>query len=475
MKLEVELTRTFGQSSAALGVDSRPDVISPDGRRPCTWYITLTTTRHDVDSLLHALARTVGTMKKLFTKPFKLGPTKEEIKPTPKPQSMLPTTTHTTAALQPKFTLPPTPHPCPHEYLAILATSGGLLLRPRLPRGIHPESHVKIAWGKAGEIEEIQNDGESDDLDWSQSVVVYGIIGILNLFTGDLPSPCIIITTLIKSAMLSFPSIGRLRPLRSGIRCVHIPLILMYCLTIGIVLDISQEVFSVKNVWTIPLTESRAKEALKTLATRNSGVNTRLSLVPTSVANPTSLDDVQNPSDVAESNAPRVTFADEDQVKIMTPKTTQGFEQSDDDSEPDTGGSSPADSVASTPSMEFAAMTNNVAKTLADRLSFWNKMVKKPSPAGTNSIDKTLADSAEHSPSSSTRASTDERPSLDVLMKEGDMKPAEVLEAIVDAQSSTPDTLEQKNSELEQKIIREVIHQFVKGGMYFAYRFGTCF
>ena len=124
-------------------------------------------------------------MKKLFTKPFKLAPAKEDQQP-PKPQSTLPATTHTTAALQPKFTLPPMPHPCPHEYLAILATTHGLLLRPRLPRGIHPESHVRIPWDKVSEIEEVLNDGEGDGWDWSESVVVYGIIGILNLFTGDL-------------------------------------------------------------------------------------------------------------------------------------------------------------------------------------------------------------------------------------------------------------------------------------------------
>ena len=227
-------------------------------------------------------------------------------------------------------------------------------------------------------------------------------------------------------------------------------------------------------MFVIPLIESRARDALKVLATRNNA-NPRLSLLPTAITtNPASLDDVANESDGKDPNAPRVTFADEEQVKVLTPRAAQGFEHaSDEDSDLDTGASSPSDSVVSTPSSEFSAMTNNIAKTLADRLSFWNKMGRKATLSNTSSIDQTIADSTEQSPSSSRRASTDERPSLDALMKEGDKKPAEVLEAIVEAHSPAPASAEQKNSELEQKIIREVVQQLVKGGMYFAYRFGT--
>ncbi len=90
--------------------------------------------------------------------------------------------THTTG-LQPKFTVPPLPHPCPHEHISVLATSQGLLLRPHLKNG-HSESHVRISWGKEAKVEEIHNDGESEEADWSDSVIVYGLIGVLNLFTG---------------------------------------------------------------------------------------------------------------------------------------------------------------------------------------------------------------------------------------------------------------------------------------------------
>ena len=99
---------------------------------------------------------------------------------------ILPTTTHTTAALQPKFTLPPVPHPCPHEHVAIVASNEGLLLRPHLEHGALAGSHVRIAWGKEGVIEEVQDNGEYECVDWNESVIVYGILGILRLFSGEL-------------------------------------------------------------------------------------------------------------------------------------------------------------------------------------------------------------------------------------------------------------------------------------------------
>ena len=99
----------------------------------------------------------------------------------------MPLNTHSTG-LQPKFLVPPLPHPCPHEHIAVLATPKGLLLRPHLGNGARPESHVRVSWGKEAKVEEIPNAGDEDGADWSECVVVYGIIGILNLFTGTLSS-----------------------------------------------------------------------------------------------------------------------------------------------------------------------------------------------------------------------------------------------------------------------------------------------
>lgn len=125
-------------------------------------------------------------MKKLFTKPFKLPTSRLNPSSTPAPPPAAPTpvpVVHNTA-LQPKFVVPPTPHPHPYEYIAIIASSQGLLLRQHLQDGTRPGSQVRIAWGKDGKVEEIPIRDGDDSADWSDSVIVYGIVGILTLFSG---------------------------------------------------------------------------------------------------------------------------------------------------------------------------------------------------------------------------------------------------------------------------------------------------
>ncbi len=126
-------------------------------------------------------------MKRFFTKALKPA---ADSKPTTSLQPEAPSSDSTpmpaahTTGLQPKFTVPPLPHPCPHEYLAILATHDGLLLRPHIKHGTRPASHIQISWGKEAKVEEINDLGDGDSVDWSESVVVYGVIGVLSLFAG---------------------------------------------------------------------------------------------------------------------------------------------------------------------------------------------------------------------------------------------------------------------------------------------------
>jgi hypothetical protein len=91
------------------------------------------------------------------------------------------TTTVHTPGLKPEFVVPPMPHPCPHDHLALLPTPEGLLIRPHAP-GLVPETHVRIQWGKNVHLDEINSPGDYNEDDWSQSVVVYGIIGTMELF-----------------------------------------------------------------------------------------------------------------------------------------------------------------------------------------------------------------------------------------------------------------------------------------------------
>lgn len=230
-----------------------------------------------------------------------------------------------------------------------------------------------------------------------------------------------------------------------------------------------------KSVAVIPLIESRAREVLDVLNARNQKSN-RASLVPeTLVTTRGSLEDTAAVARKDPANErPHVKFAAEDQVKVMTPMAPHGFESQQD------GGSasrspSPSPSVVSTPSSDMSVNTTNVAKALADKLSFWNRMSKqKFTSRQSSSIDLTPPREEESQTDSDVQgnAMTGERLSLDEMIKKGDKDPQEVLDAILAANERAPQTAEQKNSELEDKIIRECVNQYTKGGMYFSYTFG---
>jgi hypothetical protein len=57
-------------------------------------------------------------------------------------------------------------------------------------------------------------------------------------------------------------------------------------------------------------------------------------------------------------------------------------------------------------------------------------------------------------------------------MEEENEEPERMVESIIAATAPPPASVEEKQSELERKIIRECIKEFSKGGMYFAYNFG---
>ena len=151
-------------------------------------------------------------MKRLFEnslKPFALsksGGTQSASVPS------IPTVTGTTSlhttGLQPKYLVPPVPHPCPHDRLSLLAIKEGLLIRPYAPGLSGSVAHVRIMWGKDVRVEEITSESDSggDELEWEKSVIVYGIIGILELFSGAyFPwTLCDIIKTDVHVQRLSF-------------------------------------------------------------------------------------------------------------------------------------------------------------------------------------------------------------------------------------------------------------------------------
>lgn len=151
----------------------------------------MTSWTRDVTLFGHPVSRRGGVsnwlkvslaMKRLFAKATKSSPLwKPSSSSTPPSAGQTTSSIGHTPHLNPKYTVPPTPHPLT-DHIALLATSDGLLLRPQTI-GVIPDNYAKIAWGR--QVQVIEQAGDGDDAgDWSESVVVYGIVGVLELLEG---------------------------------------------------------------------------------------------------------------------------------------------------------------------------------------------------------------------------------------------------------------------------------------------------
>ncbi|KIJ17485.1 inositol-polyphosphate 5-phosphatase [Paxillus involutus ATCC 200175] len=309
----------------------------------------------------------------------------------------------TNVGLQPSSIVPPVPHPHPHEHIAIIATDEGLIMRPHAP-GLQPGSHVRVSWGKAPKIEELhwQGDGGGSSVDWASSIIIYGIVGILDLFNA---SYLLVITA------------------RSHVGCLF---------------DESHAVYSVSP-------SDRAKQALDAVATRNAALH-RPSLINSNV----SVDLAPPREDLSSS---RVKFADEDDVKIMSPMADTGFEVQHEERP-----SSPAPSGASTPVSSESLGDSSVAKAIADRMSFWTRLSQRKATSTLSKHD-------------SGAGFAEGRQSLDSIVQSAQGEPVPVIDTILAATTPAPESIEERHSELEDRVVRECIREYVKGCMYFAYHF----
>jgi phosphatidylinositol 4-phosphatase len=113
-------------------------------------------------------------MKRLFLRRKSSQPSTPEDPPPahkPAPRSV---------SLQPKFIVPPLPHPCPYASIHVLVTTHGLMLSPDLHSDAQAVSYVRISWGKDAVVDQI----EGDKTGCTASTTVHGIVGILRLFHG---------------------------------------------------------------------------------------------------------------------------------------------------------------------------------------------------------------------------------------------------------------------------------------------------
>lgn len=218
------------------------------------------------------------------------------------------------------------------------------------------------------------------------------------------------------------------------------------------VLDPLHVVYAATSVVDIPLVEDRARIALKALAARNKSGQTRPSLFlkrkePSVKVRP--FVDPLNNVELSKKGSPRVQFSSalsnlEAGGLILRPSSAQS-----------------SSSELST-SSDTSVTTSPVFNTLAERLSFWSRLSKRP-----------LVSNKKHHPLVAESLNlTEEQEAFDRLTNGGREQPAEVMESILASTAPPPATTEERHSELETKVVRECIREFTKGGMYFAYRFG---
>jgi phosphatidylinositol 4-phosphatase len=214
------------------------------------------------------------------------------------------------------------------------------------------------------------------------------------------------------------------------------------------VLDEDHPVYSIKTVHAIPLSEERATVAVNALLSRNAR-NSRPSLFPLVGGDIGSEDSPAHP----EASTRVVKFSDKDEIKVMTPVTTREHL-----AENDAICSPTSSSGRSTPNSE-TSQTGLIERTIASRLAFWNGSNNKGQP---------------HDFSDSYPVE-DQDPPLDTATAGNRKEPAQVLGDIIVATAPVPNTREETHNQLEDKIVRETIREFSKGGMYFAYSFGQDF
>ncbi|KAL0565241.1 hypothetical protein V5O48_016787 [Marasmius crinis-equi] len=166
----------------------------------------------------------------------------------------------------------------------------------------------------------------------------------------------------------------------------------------------------------------------------------------------------------SETNSPRVHFATPYTVQKDSSSNTISLNtdehafssRSSTDSSRDVSGTS-------TPTGDFTSPTSSVAKAVASKLSFWNRIPRR------NSLFPASSEKEDDATSTKPVAETTEPVlKVDQMMQE---EPRQVLEDILSNTAPPPETTEEKHTELETKIVRECIREFVKGGMYFAYHF----
>ena len=208
-----------------------------------------------------------------------------------------------------------------------------------------------------------------------------------------------------------------------------------------IVFDDNHPIYSVKSVRAIPLVKDRAQQVLDT-------ITGHISSFPSHTSDDGAQDLASMTSQIEGSTSnSRVKFADGNDVKVMSP--VEDIMQTGEPlwSLPSSG--------TSTPTSSESLGGTNVVKVIADRMSFWTRLSRRQP-------------TSKHDPITDSN----ECQSLDSIIQSVQGEPTAVIDAIIASSAPPPDTVEGRHAELEDRVIRECIREYVKGCMYFAYHFG---
>ncbi|PVG02589.1 hypothetical protein CPB86DRAFT_861460 [Serendipita vermifera] len=271
-----------------------------------------------------------------------------------------------------------------------------------LIRPVHDahRGHLKLNWGVSASV--LSVDDDRDDLDWdASSLPIYGIVGT---------------TTLTHTSyVLVITAVDDLGNLNST----------------------SRQVYGVKDVVAIPLEYTRAANVVNRLVARikrRGTINVLSNNGGTGAAGETGSLHVK----WAPQHAPNVT---PDATSVLS--------------------SSPTSSGHSTPTTGVVAIAP-LAKTIADRLSFWKSRRDSSLDEGSLIVSKA---SGHHDTLGELLADIDNGDTANI-------EPEKAIDDIITAAAAPePHSVEQRNLVLEDKITKEMIRQFTKGGMYFSYTF----
>ncbi|KAG8862018.1 hypothetical protein FRB96_002461 [Tulasnella sp. 330] len=315
------------------------------------------------------------------------------------------------------FSLPPILHPSPYCEIGVLVSSDGLILYPDNPKGVAPTKYLLLRWGETPVLEEIEYDARSTSgPNLVAETRILGIIGILELF-----------------------------------KCPYL-FVITAASELGNLYKDSHSVYCVRGAAAIPL----ANEGQATRAVRAMAAQLRGTAVPVVLSGKPTSDDVVTPAVEATDRTPviastHVKFAatepanDDASIKSYTSSSTTMVPP-----EPHVESPQHLTSGQNTPVTRSASP---VSAAVLDKLSFWKRR---------RNITTTHVDDVEGSTVDNVNTVEDDA--------EDSAEREEALDNLL-SDAPAPVTAEDKRTQIEAKIVREVVREFSRGIFFYSYDF----